>query len=78
VSAYRRRWVAASEARVLTVVKVSVAQGGVHARYLEGRAARPAAGDYYLRDGERVEAPARWVLGPLGAGAVGVEDSDGQ
>jgi conjugative relaxase-like TrwC/TraI family protein len=62
---------------VLTVVKVSVAQGGVYARYLEGRAARSAAGDYYLRDGERVEAPARWVLGPLGAGAVGVEDSDG-
>jgi conjugative relaxase-like TrwC/TraI family protein len=59
---------------VLTVVKVSVAQGGVYARYLEGRAARSAAGDYYLRDGERVEAPGRWVLGRLGAGAIGVED----
>jgi hypothetical protein len=29
----------------LTVVKVSVAQGDVHARYLAGRTARSAAGD---------------------------------
>jgi hypothetical protein len=36
-----------------------------------------AAGDYYLRDGERVEAPGRWVLGRVGAGAIGVEGAGG-
>ncbi len=61
---------------MLTVVKVSVAQGDVYARYLEGRAAKSAAGDYYLRDGERVEAPGRWVLGGMGAAAIGVEEPD--
>ncbi len=61
---------------MLTVVKVSVAQGGVYARYLEGRTARSAAGDYYLRDGERVEAPGRWVLRAMGAAAIGVEEPD--
>jgi len=56
------------------VVKVSVAQGNVYARYLEGRTAGSAAGDYYLRDGERVEAPGRWLIGAAGAAAIGVED----
>jgi hypothetical protein len=73
VSVSAREAVAASDALALTVVKVSVAQGDVYARYLEGRTARSGAGDYYLRDGERVEAPGRWVLGPVGAGAIGVE-----
>jgi TrwC relaxase len=58
---------------MLTVVKVSVAQGAVYARYLEGRTARSAAGDYYLRDGERVEAPGRWVLAARGAAALDVD-----
>ncbi len=31
---------------MLTVVKVSVAQGDVYARHLEGRAAKSSAGDY--------------------------------
>jgi conjugative relaxase-like TrwC/TraI family protein len=61
---------------LLTVVKVSVAQGTVYASYLQGRTARSAAGDYYLRDGERVETRGRWALGPLGAAAIGVENTD--
>lgn len=61
---------------MLTVVKVALTQGSVYARYLEGRAARSAAGDYYLREGERVEAPGRWVLGTRGAGVIGVEEPD--
>jgi conjugative relaxase-like TrwC/TraI family protein len=61
---------------VLTVAKVSVAQGAVYARYLEGRASPSGAGDYYLREGERVEAPGRWVLGAAGARAIGVDDVD--
>jgi hypothetical protein len=61
---------------VLTVVKVSVAQGGVYARYLEGRTAHSAAGDYSLRDGDRVEGRVGgcWVRGEE---AIGVEDGDG-
>src|SRR5665213_1808502 len=47
--------------------------GGAYASYLEGRAQPPEQGDYYLKDGERVEAPGRWVLGPGGAGALGVD-----
>jgi conjugative relaxase-like TrwC/TraI family protein len=58
---------------VLTVAKVSAGGGAAYASYLEGRAQAPEQGDYYLKDGERVEAPGRWVLGPGGAGALGVD-----
>lgn len=57
---------------VLTVAKVSAGGGGAYAQYLDGRTRAPEQGDYYLRDGERVEAPGRWVLGPDGAAALGV------
>ena len=58
---------------MLTVAKVSAGGGAAYASYLEGRAQAPEQGDYYLKDGERVEAPGRWVLGPGGAGALGVD-----
>jgi hypothetical protein len=51
--------------------------GGAVARYLEGRTVNVAQGDYYLREGDRVEAPGRWVLGPHGAAAIGVDDRSG-
>ena len=57
---------------MLTVAKVSAGGGGAYASYLEGRSQPPEEGDYYLKDGERVEAPGRWVLGPGGAAALGV------
>jgi conjugative relaxase-like TrwC/TraI family protein len=60
---------------VLTVAKVSAGGGGAYASYLEGRAQPSQEGDYYLKDGERVEAPGRWVLGPGGAAALGVDPS---
>jgi conjugative relaxase-like TrwC/TraI family protein len=60
---------------VLTVAKVSAGGGGAYASYLEGRSQPPEEGDYYLKDGERVEAPGRWVLGPGGAAALGVDPS---
>jgi conjugative relaxase-like TrwC/TraI family protein len=60
---------------VLTVAKVSAGGGGAYASYLEGRSQPPQEGDYYLKDGERVEAPGRWVLGPGGAAALGVDPS---
>ena len=48
---------------VLTVAKVTAAVAGSYAEYLEGKATAPELGDYYLKDGERVEAPGRWVSG---------------
>jgi conjugative relaxase-like TrwC/TraI family protein len=60
---------------VLTVAKISAGGGGAYASYLEGRSQPPQEGDYYLKDGERVEAPGRWVLGPGGAAALGVDPS---
>jgi len=36
------------------------------AEYLHGRADRSQLGDYYLRDGMRVEAPGRWAAAGLG------------
>ena len=54
----------------MTVAKVSAGGGAAYASYLEGRAQAPEQGDYYLKDGERVEAPGRWVLGPGGAAAL--------
>ena len=60
---------------MLTVAKVSAGGGAAYASYLEGRAQAPEQGDYYLKDGERVEAPGRWALGPGGAAALGVDRS---
>jgi conjugative relaxase-like TrwC/TraI family protein len=48
---------------VLTVAKVTAAVAATYAEYLEGKATAPELGDYYLKDGERVEAPGRWVSG---------------
>jgi conjugative relaxase-like TrwC/TraI family protein len=53
---------------VLTVAKVTQAAAAGYADYLEGKAQAAELGDYYLKDGERVEAPGRWVAG---AAAIG-------
>jgi conjugative relaxase-like TrwC/TraI family protein len=53
---------------MLTVAKVSQGSAAGYAEYLEGKARAAELGDYYLKDGERVEAPGRWAAG---AGAVG-------
>jgi conjugative relaxase-like TrwC/TraI family protein len=58
---------------MLTVAKVSAGGGGAYATYLEGRSQPAEEGDYYLKDGERVEAPGRWVLGSGGAAALAVD-----
>jgi conjugative relaxase-like TrwC/TraI family protein len=58
---------------VLTVAKISAGGGAAYAAYLEGRTAAPEQGDYYLKDGEPVESPGRWALGPEGASALGVD-----
>lgn len=48
---------------MLTVAKVTANGAGGYAEYLDGRAEPTALGDYYLKDGERVEAPGRWAGG---------------
>jgi conjugative relaxase-like TrwC/TraI family protein len=53
---------------VLTVAKVTQGSAAGYADYLEGKAKAAELGDYYLKDGDRVEAPGRWAGG---AGAVG-------
>jgi conjugative relaxase-like TrwC/TraI family protein len=55
---------------MLTVAKVTGAQASGYGDYLQGKATATAAGDYYLKGGERVEAAGRWVTG---AQAVGVD-----
>jgi conjugative relaxase-like TrwC/TraI family protein len=53
---------------MLTVAKVTQGSAAGYADYLEGKAQAVELGDYYLKDGERVEAPGRWASG---AGIVG-------
>ena len=47
----------------MTVAKIAGSGAAAYGQYLEGRTVAAEAGDYYLADGERVEAPGRWVLG---------------
>lgn len=48
---------------MLTVAKVIGRQAAGYADYLEGRSRASGLGDYYLKDGDRVEAPGSWVGG---------------
>ena len=56
---------------MLTVAKVSQRTAAGYAEYLEGKAQAAELGDYYLKDGERVEAPGRWAAGAQLVGARG-------
>jgi len=48
---------------MLILAKITRTSAGGYAEYLEGKAQAPELGDYYLKDGERTEAPGRWVQG---------------
>jgi conjugative relaxase-like TrwC/TraI family protein len=48
---------------VLIVAKITKRTAGGYGEYLEGKARASELGDYYLKDGERVEAPGRWAGG---------------
>ena len=48
---------------MLILAKITRTAAGGYAEYLGGKARAPALGDYYLKDGERVEAPGRWAAG---------------
>jgi conjugative relaxase-like TrwC/TraI family protein len=58
---------------VLTISKVASGVADEYAAYLQGKAQPSALGDYYLKDGERVEAPGRWVSGAATVGVSGTE-----
>ena len=49
--------------RVLILAKITTSSAGSYADYLEGKSQAPELGDYYLKDGERTEAPGRWAHG---------------
>jgi hypothetical protein len=46
---------------VLTVAKVTGQHAAGYADYLESKTTGSELGDYYLKDGDRVEAPGRWA-----------------
>ena len=48
---------------MLTVAKISRSSAAGDADYLDGKARASELGDYYLKGGERTEAPGRWVQG---------------
>ena len=54
---------------MLTVAKVTSGLAVLYADYLQAKSQAPELGDYYLRDGERVEAPGRWAGGARAVGA---------
>jgi conjugative relaxase-like TrwC/TraI family protein len=54
---------------MLTLAKVTSGLASGYATYLEGKAQTAELGDYYLKDGERVEAPGRWAGGATALGA---------
>ena len=58
---------------MLTIAKIKAHSAGAYRQYLEGRAAPSDRRDYYLNDGNVVEAPGAWTLGELGAVARGLE-----
>ena len=48
---------------MLILAKITTSSAGGYADYLEGKSQAPELGDYYLKDGERTEAPGRWAHG---------------
>ena len=48
---------------VLSVAKITSSAAGGYAEYLEGKTHAAELGDYYLKDGERIETPGRWAGG---------------
>jgi conjugative relaxase-like TrwC/TraI family protein len=53
---------------MLVVAKITQGAAGGYADYLDGRSQPAELGDYYLKDGERVEAAGRWAAGATAVG----------
>ena len=45
------------------MAKITSSSAAGYAEYLEGKVQASELGDYYLKDGERIEAPGRWAQG---------------
>ena len=63
---------------MLTVAKITRSAADSYAEYLDGKARPPELGDYYLKDGERTEAPGRWVAGAERFGLDGQRPVSGE
>ena len=50
---------------MLIVAKITQGAAGGYADYLDGKAQPTQLGDYYLKDGEPIEAPGRWAGGAV-------------
>jgi conjugative relaxase-like TrwC/TraI family protein len=48
---------------VLILAKITSSSAAGYAQYLEGKVQASSLGDYYLKDGERIETPGRWAAG---------------
>lgn len=48
---------------MLTVAKVTAGQADQYAEYLEAKSEPDQLGDYYLKEGDRVQTPGRWAAG---------------
>ena len=58
---------------MLTVAKIKAQSAGAYTTYLESRTAPSERGDYDLQGRQRRRGARRWVLGPLGAAALGLD-----
>lgn len=48
---------------MLILAKITGSQAATYGQYLQGKTRAAGLGDYYLKDGERVETPGRWAAG---------------
>ena len=62
----------------MTVAKVTAGQADDYAEYLEAKSEPDQLGDYYLRDGDRVQAPGRWADGAAVVGCDSGARVDGK
>jgi conjugative relaxase-like TrwC/TraI family protein len=63
---------------VLTVAKVTGGRAVDYAEYLEAKSEPDQVGDYYLKGGDRVQAPGRWADGATVVGCAPAAPVDGQ
>ncbi len=60
------------------MAKVTAGQADAYAEYLEAKSEPDQLGDYYLKDGDRVQAPGRWADGAMVVGCDPAAPVDGE
>ncbi len=63
---------------MLTLAKITAGQADDYAEYLEAKSEPDELGDYYLKDGDRVQAPGRWAGGAVDVGCDPARPVDGR